>query len=215
MASLLRLVLAEGTLPGAPAREEISEELAKVKALLQERGLLDATLPDRLVATAADPTYPIAKEVYLFRRADYRAQIAATAEEGRPLDTLPYVRELLENPTAALASVLSSFEGGEESTDDAKAGPVDILGAVAAFKRAGAMPASAPAEAGEEIISQGDVLVLPQAIRQGLSARKERPPLRQRIKQKSSLPQGCRLNHRTAYQRRFALQFSGRGFLRP
>lgn len=150
MASLLRLVLAEGTLPDAPAREEIAEELAKVKALLQERGLLDATLPDRLVTTAADPTFPIAKEVYLFRRADYRAQIAATAEEGCPLGTLPYVRELLEHPTAALASVLPSAEGGEESADDGKAGPVDILGAVAAFKRAGAMPANAPAEAGEE-----------------------------------------------------------------
>jgi hypothetical protein len=72
----------------------------------------------------------------------------------------------------------------------------------------------APAEAGEGIISQEDALVQPPAIRQGLSARKERQPLRQQIEQKSSLPQGCRLNHRIAYRQQFEQLFSRREFLR-
>ena len=121
----------EGGLPGELFPETLSEEWQGIYTMLSDRGILDATVAERLLATALDPEIPLTKEAYLFRRAEYRAQIEADTEDGAPLGADLYLRKLLENPSAALQAVLPAEDTGEEKAGEG----VDILSAIAAFKK--------------------------------------------------------------------------------
>ena len=133
----------EGGLPGELFPETLSAEWQGVYGTLSDRGLLDVTVAERLLATALDPAIPLTKEAYLFRRAEYRAQIEAATEDDAPVGADLYLQKLLENPSAALQTVLQA-----EDAEEKKEGTgVDILSAIAAFKKTSAMADAAAAKA--------------------------------------------------------------------